>query len=190
MGEPAPNEMLGTAFLAKWRAMQPLEQGRPWRWGVADKEPLRRSLNEMRRRLEIELSPAGSTSVRQAYEMLDGAYQSKHTDNPSKRVKLWIETFQDWPHCALQEAVKAWAHKDTPYMPSTGQFFHVGIGAIERRRSDLADVQRILRVMDHPEDENWDEFVVDPEVARKLRRLSKAMRNGEDLEKLHAQGEI
>jgi hypothetical protein len=75
-------------------------------------------------------------------------------------------------------------------MPSTGQFFHAGIGAIERRRSDLTDVQRVLRVMDKPEDENWDEFVVDPEVARKLRRLGKAMRNGEDLEKLHAQGEI
>lgn len=170
--------------------MQPLEQGRPWRWGKVDREAIRRSLEAARTQLEIELAPAGTASVRAAYEMLSDAYQSKGSVDPAKRVRLWVMTFGDWPHCALQEAVRAWAHKDTPYMPSPGQFHAVGAPAIERRRTDLADVVRVLRIIEKPEDKDWDSYVADPEVIEKLRRMRDALRRGEDLGKLRADGLI
>ena len=151
---------------------------------------LRESLLDAKRDLINELQPAGKGAVRDAYERLAAVYQFKTADDPGKRVAMWVDTFESWPLCALKAAVKAWSLKDTPFMPSPGQFNACGEYVIEERRADLADVRRIIGLMDKPEDKDWDSFVPDPEVARKLRRLMTGLRNGEDLRALRARGEI
>jgi hypothetical protein len=184
------SELLGMPFVHRWRAMQPIEQGRPWRWGRVDMAALRQSLDALKRGLLEELQPAGAAAVRAAYEKLASTYQTKGTDAPEKRVALWVETFAAWPLCALNDAVRSWSLKDTPFMPTSGQFNACGVGAVEKRRADLADVRAILGFMERPADRNWDAFVTDPDVARKFQRLIAGLRNGENLRALRERGEI
>lgn len=189
MENEAPNPTLGTEFLATWRAMQPADQGRHWRWGRVDRAALEASLERAIAALEIDLTPAGTASIRAAYDMLANAYAPKGGDDPAKRMRLWVVTFQDWPHCALQAAVQAWATKDTAFMPSPGQFHAVGAPVIERKRADLQDMRRIVRVL-HDREPEYERFEPDPEITQKLARLGLAMRRGEDLAKLRKEGQI
>lgn len=121
--------------------------------------------------------------------MLSDSYTTKSIDDASKRMRLWVVTFADWPHCALQAAVQAWATRNTPYMPSPGQFHNAGVHVIERLRADLKDMRRILRAM-HDEEPAWEKFEPDAEILEKLARLAQAMRNGEDLGRLRREGAI
>lgn len=189
MDDTPSSETPGIAFLRKWRAMQPAEQEQHWTWDKADLPDLAYHVKLAIRELNIELQPAGAAAIRAAYEMLADAYQHKTADDPAKRMKLWIVTFQDWPHCALQAAVHAWATRDTAFMPSPGQFHACGAPTLERKRADITDLLRILRALRRPMPQH-EKADPDPEVLTKLRRLSVAMRNGEDLAKLQKAGEI
>ena len=182
-----PKATLGMPFVERWRAMQPIEQGRPWRWG-ADIGALQESLRDLGRSFADELKPAGAASVREAYETLSSAFQAKGGGDANKRVMLWVETFADWPLCALKGAVKRWSLRDTPFMPSPGQFHAAGNAEIEKRRADLEDVRHLLHIIDRPTDTDWDAFIPDPEVARKLNRLKEALKNGENVAELRRTG--
>lgn len=184
------SELRGMQFVARWKTLQPIDQGRPWRWGKPDFDALRESLWGAVRALSAELAPAGTLAVRDAYEKLSSVYQSKGAEKPEARVAMWLDAFQDWPRCALAEAVRAWSVKDTSFMPTPGQFHACGAHAIERRRADLADVRQVLKIMDKPSDGDVHEYAADPAIVAKLQRLSLAMRNGENLARLRARGEI
>lgn len=171
--------------------MPPADQSRPWRW-EGERDTILGDCQEAARAVLVELQPAGTAAIREAYEALADTWQAKRAEGAKNRALMWVQVFADWPEFALRAATIGWADRDTAYMPTPGQFKAIGQPLIDAKRAELADLQTIMRTIRTADrhQEQVETSPSDPEIAIKMARLTLALRRKEDLRALRLAGEI
>lgn len=171
--------------------MPPADQSRPWRW-EGDRDARLGDCQAAARAVLVELQPAGTAAIREAYEALADTWQAKKAEGAGNRARMWVEVFAEWPAFAIKAATIGWADRDTAYMPTPGQFKAIGQPLIDAKRAELADIQTIMRTIRTADrhQEQIETRPTDPDIAVKMARLTLALRRKEDLRALRLAGEI